>query len=163
MIEKRFLCVGEHEIYCCGAKVRIKDGKVEVISKPRVVYCPLHETLYGTKTIDEEAVKKSIEMKIASFGFCCENRIFSDDMIVPYGSSEIIRVCMEKKMVDCAVTVCEGAGTVITDNPKLVQAVGARLTGIIKTSPIKGIIEHIKAEKGIVLDETSAEIGRAHV
>ena len=161
MSEKRFLCVGEHEIYCCGARVRIKDGKVEVLSKPRIVYCPLHEALYGTKTIDENAVKKSVEMKIANFGFCCENRVFRDDMVVPYGSSEIIRVCMERKAVDCAVTVCEGAGTVITANPRLVQAIGARLTGIIRTSPIKGIIEHVKAERGIILDEKKAEINQA--
>ena len=158
---KHFLSVGEHEIYCCGARVRIKDGKIEVLTKPRVIYCPLHEALYGTKRIDEEAVKQSIQIKIRNFGFCCENRIFDDSMLVPYGSSEIIRVCMEKKLLDCAVTVCEGAGTVITANPSLVQAIGARLTGIIKTSPIIGIIENIKKEKGIILNETTAKIDQA--
>jgi len=158
---KRFLAVGEHEIYCCGARVRIKDGKIEVLTKPRISYCPLHEALYGTKRIDEKAVKQSVQMKIRNFGFCCENRIFDDSMVVPYGSSEIIRVCMEKKLLDCAVTVCEGAGTVITANPSLVQAIGARLTGIIKTSPIKGIIGHIKNERGIILDEASAKIDQA--
>jgi len=158
---KHFLAVGEHEVYCCGARVRIKDGKIEVLTKPRVIYCPLHEALYGTRRIDEEAVKQSIQIKIRNFGFCCENRIFDDSMLVPYGSSEIIRVCMEKKLLDCAVTVCEGAGTVITANPRLVQAIGARLTGIIKTSPIKGIIEKIKKEKGIILDETTAKIDQA--
>ena len=158
---KHFLAVGEHEVYCCGARVRIKDGKIEVLTKPRVIYCPLHEALYGTRRIDEKAVKQSIQIKIRNFGFCCENRIFDDSMLVPYGSSEIIRVCMEKKLLDCAVTVCEGAGTVITANPSLVQAIGARLTGIIKTSPIKGIIEKIKKEKGIILDETTAKIDQA--
>ena len=158
---KHFLAVGEHEVYCCGARVRIKDGKIEVLTKPRVIYCPLHEALYGTRRIDEEAVKQSIQIKIRNFGFCCENRIFNDSMLVPYGSSEIIRVCMEKKLLDCAVTVCEGAGTVITANSSLVQAIGARLTGIIKTSPIKGIIEKIKKEKGIILDETTAKIDQA--
>jgi len=158
---KHFLAVGEHEVYCCGARVRIKDGKIEVLTKPRVIYCPLHEALYGTRRIDEKAVKQSIQIKIRNFGFCCENRIFDDSMLVPYGSSEIIRVCMEKKLLDCAVTVCEGTGTVITANPSLVQAIGARLTGIIKTSPIKGIIEKIKKEKGIILDETTAKIDQA--
>ncbi|MCD6240604.1 DUF2099 family protein, partial [Candidatus Bathyarchaeota archaeon] len=160
-MKKHFLSTGEHEIYCCGARVKIKDGKIEVLTKPRISYCPLHEALYGTKRIDEEAVKQSVQMKIRKFGFCCENRIFDDSMVVPYGSSEIIRVCMEKKLLDCAVTVCEGAGTVITANPSLVQAIGARLTGIIKTSPIKGIIKHIKEEKGIILNEASAKIDQA--
>ena len=161
MMKRSFLSVGEHEIYCCGARVRIKDGKIEVLTKPRIIHCPLHEALYGTKRIDKEAVKRSIQMKIESFGFCCENRVFDDSMVVPYGSSEIIRVCMEKKFLDCAVTVCDGAGTVITANPSLVQAIGARLTGIIKTSPIKGIIEHIRNENGIILDEASAKIDQA--
>lgn len=161
MGKRRLLSIGEHEIYCCGARVRIKDGKIEVLSKPRIVHCPLHEVLYGTRKIDKEAVKLSIQMKMESFGFCCENRVFDDSMIVPYGSSEIIRVCMEQKILDCAVTVCEGAGTVITANPSLVQAMGARLTGIIKTSPINGIIRHIKKENGIILDETSAKIDQA--
>jgi len=56
-MKKHFLSTGEHEIYCCGARVKIKDGKIEVLTKPRIVYCPLHEALYGTKIIDEEAVK----------------------------------------------------------------------------------------------------------
>jgi len=160
-MKKYFLSTGEHEIYCCGARVKIKDGKIEVLTKPQIVYCPLHEALYGTKIIDEEAVKQSVQTKIRNFGFCCENRIFNDSMVVPYGSSEIIRVCMKKKLLDCAVTVCEGAGTVIAANPSLVQAIGARLTGIIKTSPIKGIIEHIKNERGTILNEASAKIDQA--
>lgn len=155
---KNFIAVGEHEIYCCGARVKIKNGKIEVLTKPRTIYCPLHEMLYGTKQIDEKAVKHTVQLKIGKFGFCCENRIFDDTMIVPYGSSEIIRVCMEEGMLDCAVIVCEGAGTVITSNPRLVQEIGARLTGIIRTSPISGIIKHIEDEGGIILDKNVAEI-----
>jgi len=39
---------------------------------------------------------------------------------------------------------------------RLVQAIGARLTGIIKTSPVNEIIGHIEKEGCIVLDNTSA-------
>ncbi len=153
--------VGKHEIYCCGAKVRIENGKIEVLSDPLIEYCPLHAALYGTDKIDVEAVRRSVEMKISQFGFCSENRVFDDSMVVPYGSSEIIRVCMEKKLLDCAVTVCDGAGTVISWNPSLVQAVGARLNGILKTSPIKSTIRYIKENDGVVLDEGSAKISQA--
>lgn len=154
-------CEGEHEVLCCGARVRIRNREVEVLTKPRVAYCPLHEALYGTKTIDEEAVKLSVKMKIEGFGFCCENRSFDPSLVVPYGSSEIIRVCMEEGLLDCAVTVCEGAGTVISSNPSLVQGMGARLTGIIKTSPIEKIVNHIRANGGFVLDEATARIDQA--
>jgi len=151
-------CVGEHEIFCCGARVRIREGEVEVLTDPKVTYCPLHESLYGTKAIDKEAVKLSVKRKIEGFGFCCENRVFDSSQVVPYGSSEIIQACMKKKLLDCAVTVCEGVGTVISSNPSLVQGIGARLTGIIKTSPIENVIEHIKTNGGLILDEQTARI-----
>ena len=149
---------GEHEIYCCGARVRISEKGVEVLTEPTVEYCPLHEALYGTKHIDVAAVRKTVEMKIAGSGFCCANRDFKAEPIVAYGASEMMRIWLEKKLVDCAVIVCEGAGTVITSNGELAQSIGARLTGIIKTSPIKDIIEHIESEGGVVLDKTSARI-----
>ncbi|MGQ9640550.1 MAG: methanogenesis marker 8 protein [Candidatus Bathycorpusculaceae bacterium] len=153
------MCVkGEHEIYCCGARVRVTKKSIEVLSEPMIEHCPLHEAIYGTKRIDVEAVKKSVEMKVAGFGFCCENRVFDAEPLVPYGASEMMQFWLDNGLVDCAVIVCEGAGTVIAKSGKLVQAIGARLTGIIRTSPIPKIIEHIEAEGGVVLDKTSAKI-----
>ncbi|RJS76110.1 DUF2099 family protein [Candidatus Bathyarchaeota archaeon] len=149
---------GEHEIYCCGARVRISEKDIEVLTEPIVKYCPLHEALYGTKQIDVDAVRKSVEMKIAGFGFCCANRVFDAEPVVAYGASEMMRVWLEKELIDCAVMVCEGAGTVITNDGTLVQGIGARLTGIIKTSPVKEIIERIEAYGGVVLDEANARI-----
>jgi putative methanogenesis marker protein 8 len=149
---------GEHEIYCCGARVRISEKGIKVLTEPLVEYCPLHEALYGTKRIDAEAVRKSVEMKIAGFGFCCANRLFDAEPIVAYGASEMMRVWLEKGLIDCAVVVCEGAGTVLTSRGSLVQAIGGRLTGIIKTSPILEIITRIKNEGGVVLDEKKATI-----
>ncbi|MEM3699636.1 MAG: DUF2099 family protein [Candidatus Bathyarchaeia archaeon] len=149
---------GTHEIYCCGARVRISEKGIEVLSEPLIEYCPLHETLYGTKNINAEAVRKTVEMKLAGFGFCCANRLFNSESVVAYGASEMMRVWLEKKLIDCAVVVCEGAGTVITANGELVQAIGARLTGIIKTTPIKEIISHIERNGGTVLDKATAQI-----
>jgi len=151
-------CKGKHEIFCCGAHVRICDGEIDVLSEPKISYCPLHEALYGSKTIDKETVKQSVKTKIANFGICCENRVFDDSLLVPYGASEILSVCLEHKLLDCAVVVCDGAGTVITNNGRLVQAIGARLTGIIRTSPLESIIKFIKDHDGIVLDSSAARI-----
>ena len=149
---------GKHEIYCCGAHVRITEKGIEVLTEPTVEYCPLHQALYGTKKIDAEAVRKSVEMKIAGSGFCCANRNFDAEPVVAYGASEMMRVWLEKKLVDCAVVVCEGAGSVITCNGELVQSIGARLTGIIRTSPIKEVIERVEADDGVVLDKATARI-----
>jgi hypothetical protein len=84
--------------------------------------------------------------------------MFDSEPIVAYGASEMMRVWLEKGLVDCAVVVCEGTGTVITANGKLVQSIGARLTGIIRTSPIKEIIQSIEADGGVVLDRSNARI-----
>ena len=149
----------EHELQCCGARVRIKDGKVEVLTEPCVRHCPLHESLYNVKgDITRETVCESVETKMSKYGFCCRHRVFEDTVIVPYGSSEIIKTCLEQHLLDAAVTVCDGAGTVITANPKLVQGIGARMTGLVKTSPIKEVIIHIESNKGIVLNKANAEI-----
>ncbi len=149
---------GEHEIYCCGSRVRISEKGVEVLSEPLVEYCPLHEALYGTKEIDTKAVQESVEMKISGFGLCCGNRKFDVAPVVAYGASEMMRVWLERRLVDCAVVVAEGAGTVITPNGELVQGIGARLTGVIRTSPIPDIIGHVEANGGHVLDPQRAVI-----
>jgi putative methanogenesis marker protein 8 len=149
---------GSHEIYCCGSRVKISEKGVAVVTRPVIGHCPLHESLYGTTRIDSRTVQKSVERKIREFGFCCKNREFSVDPIVAYGASEMMSVWLEKDLIDCAVVVCEGAGTVMTNNAKLVQGIGARLTGIIKTSPIRQVIQHIEKNGGKVLDKTAAPI-----
>lgn len=149
---------GMHEICCCDSKVQISAEGIKVLSVPTVEYCPLHEALYGTMHVDDESVRKSVQMKIKKHGFCCENRRFDSESVVLYGASEMMRVWLEEGLIDCAVIVCEGAGTVIATQGKLVQAIGARLTGIIKTSPISQIIEHIEAEGGLILDKQTARI-----
>jgi hypothetical protein len=113
--------VVEHEIHCCGVRVRISEKSIEVLSEPLVEYCPLHESLYGTKHIYAEDVRKTVEMKIAGFGFCCGNRAFDAEPVLACGASEMMRVWLEKGLVDCAIVVCEGAGTVITANRRLVR------------------------------------------
>jgi putative methanogenesis marker protein 8 len=153
------MCVrGEHEIYCCGARVRISEKGVKVLAEPTVEYCSLHEAMYGSKQITVEIVRKDVETKIRGFGFCCRNRGFDSKPIVAYGSSEMMRVWLEKSLIDGAVVVCEGAGTVITANGKLAQAIGARLTGIIKTSPIDKTIEYVESNGGTILDRATARV-----
>jgi len=148
-------------IQCCGARVQVCGERVEVLSEPRIQHCPLHESLYGLKIIDKESVKKTVEPKMQMYGFCCRHRVFDDTIVVPYGASEIIKTCMETKLLDCAVVACEGAGTIITSNPSLVQGIGAHLTGIIETSPIPEIIQHIEGNGGSVLDSAAAKINQA--
>ena len=107
---------GKHEIFCCGSHVQISESGVQILTKPLLEYCPLHESLYGTQRINAESVRKSVEEKITDWGFCCRNRCFDAEPVVAYGASEMMQVRLEKGLIDCAVVACEGAGTVITSS-----------------------------------------------
>jgi hypothetical protein len=76
-METGWSSVGEHEVYCCGARVLIKDDVVTVLSEPRVRYCPLHESLYGIREIDRASVQRALQEKIKTLDFCCERRVAS--------------------------------------------------------------------------------------
>ncbi|MEM4653760.1 MAG: DUF2099 family protein [Candidatus Nezhaarchaeales archaeon] len=147
-----------HLIICCGARVEITDSKVVVLDEPLTRRCPLQTIAYGYDVIDREVVRKKVEMKINKLGFASKDRLFITEPKVPYGASEIIMSCLEDGLFDCAVTVCEGSGTVLASSPELVQMIGAFLSGIVETTPVPEIIEKLKENGGIILDENRATI-----
>jgi len=147
-----------HEFYCRGARVRIIDGEIEVLTDPAICHCPYVEATYGVRKIDRDAVRRIVEYKMKNYGYFKPNRCFCSELVVPFGSSEIISVCMKKGLLDCAIVVCEGAGSVISLNPDLVQGIGSRMNGLIRTSPISEIIKRIGEDGGIVLDPRTAKI-----
>mgnify|MGYP000179704882 CR=1 FL=1 len=148
-----------HEFLCRGARVRVHpDGRVEVLDEPAVCYCPYVEAVYGVRRIDKRAVERIVRMKVEKFGFCRPSRCFIEKLVVPFGSSEMISVCMREGLLDCAVTVCEGAGTVIAWEPELVQGIGAMLTGILRTSPIEEVLSHVEQHGGVALSPEEAKI-----
>lgn len=141
-----------HELLCRGARVLVRDREVQVLTDPVVLRCPYVRATYGIELIDREAVRRIVEMKMRDLGFFCPSRCLESDEVVPFGSSEMISSAMGE-ILDCAVLVCDGAGTVITSNPSLVQGIGARMNGLLSTSPIQEVIEGIRARGGEVLEE----------
>jgi len=141
-----------HELLCRGARVLVRGCEVEVLTDPAVSSCPYVRAVYKIENIDREAVKRILEDKIREFGFFCPHRSLESDLVVPFGSSEMISSVMGD-LIDCAVIVCDGAGSVITWNPKLVQGIGARMNGLLKTTPIPEVIERIREMGGVTLDD----------
>jgi putative methanogenesis marker protein 8 len=142
-----------HVLKYFSSFVSVSYGKVINITEPTLSFCPLADHLYkdfsGSRDNNKEAlknaIKKAIESKIKDYGFFTnERKISSDDVAIPYGASEMISFALRKKAIDAAVIVCEGAGTVITDKPEIVQGIGARMNSLLLTSPIKGIIKKLK-------------------
>lgn len=150
----------EHIIEVAKAKVCVRNGVVTVLSEPLIKYCPTWERVLGLSSdLNKNTVKEIIErrIKIAKL-FDPERMIESDKLIFSFGASELLYCGISCGVIDAAIIVCDGAGTVVIDNPKIVQGIGGWMSGIIKTSPISGIIERLKAHGVIVVDESTARI-----
>jgi putative methanogenesis marker protein 8 len=142
-----------HVFECLGkAKVVVENGKVVEVGKPLITYCRLWEKIHGIRELNEQAIKENIEFRIRDFGLCTADRIVEMDAFVGFGASETFMTGLRSGLLDSTVTVCEGAGTVITANPNLVQGIGARLSGVMETAPVEGIINKIQTKGGEVLD-----------
>ncbi len=137
-------------------KVVIEDGKVTFVGEPRVTYCPLFAKHRGIKEFTAEAVRENIEFRINDFGMCTPARQMRMKDFLSFGVSELIAMCISRKILDCAVLVTDGAGTVVVTDPGIVQGIGGRISGIVETSPIEEVIEAVG--RGNVLDTENAKI-----
>lgn len=109
-------------------RVVIKDGKVVEIGIPEVKWCPLFAKLRGVNNITPEEVKKNIELRIRDLGmFTARRQLLGLDTYVAFGASEIMMSGLRSGFLETTVTACDGAGTVITSNPALVQGIGGRM------------------------------------
>ncbi|MGP3666795.1 MAG: methanogenesis marker 8 protein [Candidatus Bathyarchaeota archaeon] len=151
----------EHVMEALGkTRIVVRDGKVIEVGEPLINFCPLAVRFEEpVKTFSKEEIKRNIEFRIKKFGMLTKNRIVvSDEEFVPFGASELISFGLKKHMIGGAVIAADCAGTVVTKNPSLVQGLGGRLSGLVKTSPIPEVIKKIEQEEGIVLDKETARI-----
>lgn len=92
------------------------------------------------------------------FGMFSEKRELEMEIFVGFGASETFMTALRRGLLDTTITVCDGAGTVITGNPRLCQGMGSRISGLTETSPIQGLIKRIEAAGGVVIDPGTAAI-----
>ena len=134
-----------------GARVRVRDGKVEVLTEPAIRSCPLRQDLYGIKVESKETVKRVLEEHMAELGMYGPKRVLElEDKPVSFGASEILSDALTEGLIDAAVLVSEGAGTVVATSPAVLQAIGAHMTGLIRTEPIEEIQLGL-VERGCIL------------
>ena len=135
------------------ALVRVKDGKVEVLTDPKISCCPLRQDLYGITLENRETVAKVLQKHMQDLGMYGPDRVLElQEKPVSFGASEILADAMVSGLVDAAVLVCEGAGTVIATRQEVLQAIGAHMTGLIKTEPIKEIQDGLEKRGCILVD-----------
>ncbi|MDD5495704.1 MAG: DUF2099 family protein [Candidatus Omnitrophica bacterium] len=151
-----------HIIRYFSSLITVSNGKVVKVTKPNISYCPLSSFLYGgiknppglSTALLKDEIKKVIKGKITRFGFCTKDRmLWKDEAVIPYGASELLAYGLKNKAIDSAVIVCDGAGTVITAVPQIVQGIGARMHTVLKTSHIPEVAIKLRRYSCHILDE----------
>ena len=151
--------MSEHIIEAMGlSKVTIKNGKVVDVTEPEIEYCPLFDHNRSIKKLTSKTIAENIQFRIDDFGMCMPNRQLKMKDFLNFGISEIMCTLLEENVIDSVIMVLEGCGTLIVNEPELVQGIGGRVSGLVKTSPIPELITKM-GEDNIVYPET-AEINQ---
>ncbi|MBQ6443506.1 MAG: DUF2099 family protein [Methanosphaera sp.] len=149
----------KHVIEALGkTRIVIKDGQIVSIDEPMIDYCPIFGKYHNMEHITKDDIRKNIEYRIKDFGMCTRDRKLRMDDMLSVGISEILRSNLKLGNIDCVVGACEGTGTLLMDEPALVQGVGGRVSGLVSTTPIPEIIEQIGEEN--ILNPETAELNQ---
>jgi putative methanogenesis marker protein 8 len=142
------------------ARVVIRKGRVVEVGQPVIVDCPLARRFAVPVTeIEPGAIRANMEARIRSFGMCTpERQVLSEADFVLFGASELMMEGLRSGLLDAAVLACDGAGTVVVTDPALVQGIGGRMSGLVRTTPYPAVIERIRAAGGEVVFPETAEI-----
>lgn len=151
----------KHVIETLGkVRVVIENGQITEVGESEMKYCPMFHAMHKVDELNEEFIRKNINFRIQDFGMCTPQRVIEMDDLVTVGISEILKTNMEKGNIDCVVGACDGAGTVIMTNPRVVQGVGGRVSGLISTTPIPEVIRNLEDKDSVVLNPETAELNQ---
>ncbi|WP_458405897.1 methanogenesis marker 8 protein [Methanobrevibacter sp.] len=150
-----------HVIETLGkVRVVIENGEITEVGESEMKYCPMFHAMHKVDELNEEFIRKNIQFRIDDFGMCTPERIIEMDDLVTVGISEILKTNMEKGNIDCVVGACDGAGTLLMTNPRVVQGVGGRVSGLVSTTPIPEVIKKLEDRDCIILNPKTAELNQ---
>ncbi len=153
--------VDEHIIEAIGrCRIIIQNGKVVEVGEAQIKDCPLARRFaYPVPDLNRESVKANIEYRIHSWGMCTPERVvLGSEEFVGFGASELLSFGLHAGLIDAVVLACDGAGTVIVHKPALVQGIGGRMSGLVKTTPYPEVIRRIEENGGVVIDKVHARL-----
>jgi putative methanogenesis marker protein 8 len=140
------------------SKVQVNGEKVVGATPPMIEWCPLFDKVRGIKKITPEAAAQNMEFRIREHGMFTSRRKLEMGVFVGFGASEAMMTGVDRGIIQAAVTVCDGAGTVITDNSRLIQGMGGWISGLVRTDPIPEVLEGIASRGGHVLSQKDAAV-----
>ncbi len=133
------------------SRVKVEEEKVLDASEPMIEWCPLFDKIRNIKKVTSESAAANMEFRMKEHGMFSARRKLQMGIFVGFGASESMMTGIKTGIIDAAVTVCDGAGSVITANADLVQGMGGYISGLLKTDPIPEVIDGIRAMDGHVL------------
>jgi len=130
--------MSKHIIEAFGkTKIHVEDGKVVKVehSENRLEYCPVVEKVFDVTRLGGDAARLGVERRIERWGMCTPARKIKEttESFVSFGASEILSNALDDGLIDAAVTVCDGAVTVITDRGDVMQGIGVAMSGLALT------------------------------
>lgn len=140
------------------SRIKVEGEMVAEAGQPMINWCPLFDKVRGIKEVTAESAAANMEFRIKNHGMFSPRRRLKMDTFVGFGASESMMTGLRSGIIDAAVTVCDGAGTVITANPDLVQGMGGYISGLVESDPIPEVIEGIRRMEGHVLSPKDARI-----
>ena len=151
----------KHVIETLGkVRVVIENGEITEVGESEMKYCPMFHAMHKVDELNEEFIRKNINFRIKDFGMCTPQRVIEMDDLVTVGISEILKTNMEKGNIDCVVGACDGAGTLLMTNPRVVQGVGGRVSGLVSTTPIPEVIKNLEEKDCVILNPETAELNQ---
>ena len=125
-----------HVIETLGkVEVVIENGEITSVGSSEMTYCPMFHAMHGVDELNEEFIRKNINFRIEDFGMCTPDRVVEMDDAVTVGISEIT-------------------------NPRVVQGVGGRVSGLISTTPIPEVIKKLEERDSVILNPKTAELNQ---
>ena len=140
------------------SRIKVEGEKVTEAGQPMIKWCPLFDKIRGIKEVTAESAAANMDFRIENHGMFSPRRKLRMDTFVGFGASESMMTGLRSRIIDAAVTVCDGAGTVITANPDLVQGMGGYISGLVESDPIPEVIEGIRQMEGHILSPKDARI-----
>jgi len=150
--------VGVHELEMVKARVRVEDGEIKVLEEPKLRRCPLRSGAFGHESESRESIERVLRKHMEELGLFSTERVLElTTPSVSWGAHEMLADCLDEGVLDAAVVMCDGAGSVVASLGRVVRAVGAVIPVLESTTPIPETQRRLQ-ELGCLLVSESAEI-----
>ncbi len=150
--------VGVHELEMVKARVRVEDGEIRVLEEPKLRRCPLRSGAFGHEEESRESIERVLRKHMEELGLFSTERVLElTTPSVSWGAHEMLADCLDEGVLDAAVVMCDGAGSVVAPLGRVVRAVGAVIPVLESTTPIPETQRRLQ-ELGCMLASEDASI-----